>query len=920
MPITRTFLDWSQPALPQVVQRLREEFTVLGTCDLSGVILVFPGQQAGRRFSELLTLETSGQASPPTVITVGQLPELLYEPQRPFASQLTQRLAWAEALRSLPRDKLQKILSDPPSEHDVEAWLKLGELLSRQHRELAADLLSFSDVAQRGPELEGFNESERWTILAEVQTHYLESLDRFELWDQQTARLVAIRQCECRTDNRIVLVGAVDVNLTLRAMLDQVADHVTALVHAPRRLQQRFDGHGCLIPDKWADPNIDLDPDQVTLVDGPPDQAEAVVRQLAGFGGRYAMEDLTICVPDDRIVPHLRRTLGQFDVPTRWVIGGLVQDSAPYRLLSAVADYLETGRVDLFSELIRHPDLSAWLNEQGLPQNWLTLWDENRIQHLQRTTNAILGQRDDAHVSRKLVATVNAALEPLARESRPLSDWAEPITELLLHVYGHVEFDREDSQQVLVLDACAAIHKACVGQTSLPEQLQPIVSASPAIRLILDQIRTEILTNSSTAEAVTLSGWLDLPLDDAPVAIVTTFNEGVIPSSVNHDLFLPNRLRTHLGIEDNDRRFARDAYALSVLVHSREELRLIVGRRDTSGDPSIPSRLLFATDPKTIAERVWAFFGGEQSSVSPSVSALLQTNREISGFVIPQPQPPPKPRPYFRVTEFADYLLSPYRYYLRHVLKLQELTDDIDELDPMSFGNLIHGVLEEFGRGPLKDSTDSREITSFLREALDRLVHRTFGVDPVFPARIQFEQIKARLAAFASWQADWRHQGWEVRHVEVGNREPVRFSLDDGRSIRIRGRIDRIDFNPRSGAWAVLDYKTGDGGDHPDKTHRRSGEWVNLQLPLYRHLARPLGVQGDVRLGFVVIPRDTNNVGALIADWTDAQLAEADDVTRRTARNILDNKFWMELERPTRYLQEFDGICQTGVFGREAVV
>ena len=50
-------------------------------------------------------------------------------------------------------------------------------------------------------------------------------------------------------------------------------------------------------------------------------------------------------------------------------------------------------------------------------------------------------------------------------------------------------------------------------------------------------------------DAVELLGWLELPLDDTPAAIITSFNEGFVPTSLNSDLFLPNELRRRLGLE-----------------------------------------------------------------------------------------------------------------------------------------------------------------------------------------------------------------------------------------------------------------------------------------------------------------------------------------------------------------------------------
>ena len=77
-----------------------------------------------------------------------------------------------------------------------------------------------------------------------------------------------------------------------------------------------------------------------------------------------------------------------------------------------------------------------------------------------------------------------------------------------------------------------------------------------------------------------LLDWLELPLDDAPVVMLTGFNEGLFPESVQGHAFLPDALRTRLGLIDNRRRFARDAYRLTTVLHSKESVRLIAGRRD----------------------------------------------------------------------------------------------------------------------------------------------------------------------------------------------------------------------------------------------------------------------------------------------------------------------------------------------------
>ena len=99
MPITRTFIDWSQRALPAVVEYLGGRYQRGSVLDLDQVVLVFPGARAGRRLLEVIVEHAAEHdlvLLPPHRCTVGLLPELLYQPKRPFASDLVQRLAWVQ--------------------------------------------------------------------------------------------------------------------------------------------------------------------------------------------------------------------------------------------------------------------------------------------------------------------------------------------------------------------------------------------------------------------------------------------------------------------------------------------------------------------------------------------------------------------------------------------------------------------------------------------------------------------------------------------------------------------------------------------------------------------------------------------------------------------------------------------------------
>jgi RecB family exonuclease len=285
------------------------------------------------------------------------------------------------------------------------------------------------------------------------------------------------------------------------------------------------------------------------------------------------------------------------------------------------------------------------------------------------------------------------------------------------------------------------------------------------------------------------------------------------------------------------------------------------------------------------------------------------------GLVVPTPVPLGETIRELSVTAFREYLACPYRFYLRRVLKLQSSSDAAEELDGGLFGSLAHDVLRQFGLSRCRDSTDPAEVRQCLREMLERGTASQFGQHALASVQVQVEQLRLRLDAFAEKQAERAAAGWAIESIEGQGREHTDAVLDvDGKPMILRGRIDRIDVHRETGHRAILDYKSSDTAKTPEKAHQRGAEWTDLQLPLYRHLARSLGIEGPVQLGYVLLPKDVDKVGFCMAQWTDGDLAAADEVARQVVRDIRDELFWPPTDPPPDFSEEFAAICQDGVF------
>ncbi|MEO6043185.1 MAG: PD-(D/E)XK nuclease family protein, partial [Tepidiformaceae bacterium] len=104
---------------------------------------------------------------------------------------------------------------------------------------------------------------------------------------------------------------------------------------------------------------------------------------------------------------------------------------------------------------------------------------------------------------------------------------------------------------------------------------------------------------------------------------------------------------------------------------------------------------------------------------------------------------------------------------------------------------------------------------------------------------IERQRIRRDLEGFLEADAERRALGYQFVAGEhpfgmgPNGHGPLRVQLSDGSAIAFRGRIDRIDRNPQTGALAVYDYKSGRTTPYKDidNDHLKSGEL--LQLPIY---------------------------------------------------------------------------------------
>ena len=192
--------------------------------------------------------------------------------------------------------------------------------------------------------------------------------------------------------------------------------------------------------------------------------------------------------------------------------------------------------------------------------------------------------------------------------------------------------------------------------------------------------------------------------------------------------------------------------------------------------------------------------------------------------VIPQHLIPEK----ISASSYQRIVNCPYQYFSADGLRLKALEELTDELRKSDYGERIHLILQTFHNGDKKygekfSDTITDNNRSQAESFLSQLSEKIFLTDLENNVlhRSWLYRWKKHIPAYISWQI--RHQlDWNIYLSE----EKLERDLDD--SLKIYGRLDRIDRHMDNSTHAIIDYKTG-------KTARQEDVDIgeNVQLSTY---------------------------------------------------------------------------------------
>ena len=940
MGIRRFFIGWDQPIVELANEFLVEE---LSEELISKTLVVVPSKQAARKLKNLYR-ESSKFDNHPIFGTPETALDLFEKNSERPANKTEKSLAWALILKNIKLTQLRNIFPIAPPDRSMNWALRTSNTFISLKNSLNEGGLNISDVIEN--EGQDFVDLSRWKELEHLESTVESSLKENGL--SHLSKSFLNSPSGVGDIERIILIGLPDPPKILTDALQSISEShkISIVIYAPDSEQSSFSEWGRPMTENWSNHKINIPNAESSIrhASGPDEQSREVGSIISEHSDPHGM--VGIINNDTELIPSLKSELKKHNLNAYNPSGELCSNQEIYATLSLFRDLMSSGSFESVIELLKHPEII----------NHIVINNDNEDIQIE-TTDQIdpVNNKDDPELvaanilvsldrinDKHIPTSLDTALEFSSRNEHPdltnsalkqLKKWLDQLHDNLIEnlpgilqsIYSGREFDSEDDEEFS--------HTAEYLNSILNEiRSSPLQSmdGSEQLNFILSALKSERVPEKREPDSLDIQGWLEVLWENSPHLIIAGMNEGSIPDRIAGDIFLPDSLRSKLGLRNNESILARDNYIFNATLNWRNScgrVDIILGKESLEGNPLKPSRLLFQCDDSELADRALSLCSRINSSeiIHPWTSAWklepmkIEKNAKIFEEI--------------SVTQFSNYLSCPFRFYLLNLMGMNDNQPVEMEMDAMQYGTLVHQVLEDFGKNEdIRNSRDEEDVYEFLEKRIEFRATRKFGTKRTVPLSFQINSIKERLKWFSAIQANERSLGWKIIHSE--------FKIHIGSEIKVgnlklRGTIDRIEQNENDGSWRILDYKTSAKVINPDKAHlknitqsssdsipdwrtyisdKKRRKWINLQIPLYVHAAKLIFEKKSIESGYFNLGNTQSSMK--IEMWDDLKedlMGSSIICAENVSKEISDCNFWPPSDSPKydNYSEIIFGDCDS---------
>lgn len=309
-------------------------------------------------------------------------------------------------------------------------------------------------------------------------------------------------------------------------------------------------------------------------------------------------------------------------------------------------------------------------------------------------------------------------------------------------------------------------------------------------------------------EGLQIMGMLESRNLDFETVIITSVNEGILPSGKSNNSFIPFDLKIYSGLPTYKEKDAVYTYHFYRLLQRAKNIFILYSTDPDDGlGGGERSRLInqLLTDENKLPDIV-------ETYASPTISPTLKTLEYIEKDAALMERIASHATHGFSPTSLSNYIRNPIDFYKRNLLGINDIMEIEETVAANTFGTIVHDTLEDLYRPFIGEYLNEERLLiakGNIKALVDHHFSKSYGDGDISRGKnlIALHVVRRYIENFITQEIK------EAKNHKIkilGLEEKLQITLDIPEidfPVRLKGKLDRID--EKDGTLRIIDYKTG---------------------------------------------------------------------------------------------------------------
>ncbi|WP_372752752.1 PD-(D/E)XK nuclease family protein [Mariniflexile sp.] len=389
--------------------------------------------------------------------------------------------------------------------------------------------------------------------------------------------------------------------------------------------------------------------------------------------------------------------------------------------------------------------------------------------------------------------------------NKSIADALKNCSELIIAIKHNL--DEHKTANLLALEYLYRFNELFNELSRLNTKYEHIKDISTLFGIYKELLSSETLDfQGEPLQGLQIMGMLESRVLDFETVIISSVNEGVLPSGKSNNSFIPFDVKLENKLPTYKEKDAVYTYHFYRLLQRAKNVYILYNTEADVLTGGEKSRFITQMELEGIHNLNHQIIVPQVPIIETALNSIEKTESLQKDIINLAKQG-------FSPSSLTSYIRNPIDFYYQKLLKINEYDDVEETVAANTLGTVVHNTLEDFYK-PLINQTLTVDVINNLKNQIEAQVSHHFkkeykeGDISKGKNLIIFEIAKRYVSNFIDLEIADLKAGNQIKIIAIEAKSEVNLPIDElNFPVKLVGKVDRVD--EYNGITRIIDYKTG---------------------------------------------------------------------------------------------------------------